>query len=80
MLFTDLIMPGGMTGRELAEKIAADRPDLKIIYTTGYSPDEFRQSLTLQEGINFLPKPYNPDKLVRTIRHCLDEVASAPRT
>ena len=75
-----MIMPGGMTGRELAEKIAADRPDLKIIYTTGYSPDEFRQSLTLQEGINFLPKPYNPDKLVRTIRHCLDEVASASRT
>jgi signal transduction histidine kinase len=80
LLFTDMIMPGGMTGRELAEKIAADRPDLKIIYTTGYSPDEFRQSLTLQEGINFLPKPYNPDKLIRTIRHCLDEVASAPRT
>jgi CheY-like chemotaxis protein len=72
LLFTDMIMPGGMNGRELAEKILADRPELKVIYTTGYSPDEFRQNLALQEGVNFLGKPYNPDKLVRIVRHCLD--------
>jgi two-component system cell cycle sensor histidine kinase/response regulator CckA len=72
LLLTDMIMPGGCSGRELAEKIHADRDNIKILYTTGYSPDAFSEHLTLTEGVNFLGKPYSPAKLTQTVRHCLD--------
>jgi len=78
LLLTDMIMPGGMSGRELAEKLAGKKAPLKIIYTSGYSPDTISQNLMLKEGLNFLPKPYHPDKLIHIIRQRLDEPALAP--
>ena len=72
LLLTDMIMPGGCSGKELAEKVLADRCDLKVIYTTGYSPDTFGDQLVLREGVNFLGKPYAPENLIQTIRRCLD--------
>ena len=75
LLLTDMIMPGGWTGRELAKRILADVPNLKIIYTTGYSPETFSADLPLHEGLNFLAKPYPPNKLLETVRRCLDEPA-----
>ena len=59
-------------GAELAENLKAMKPDLRIIYTSGYSPDTFSKSLRLSEGLNYLPKPYPPPRLVETIRACLD--------
>ena len=76
LLLTDMIMPGGCSGRELAVKIRADRDDIRILYTTGYSPDTFSEHLTLTEGVNFLGKPYSAAKLAQTVRHCLDTPAS----
>jgi signal transduction histidine kinase len=78
LLLTDMVMPGGVSGRELAEQLRGKKSDLKIIYTTGYSPDAISPDLALQEGMNFLAKPYHPDKLIQIIRQRLDEPAPAP--
>ena len=73
LLLTDMIMPGGMTGRELAENLRAENPLLKVIYTSGYSTDILEKASTLVDGFNFLQKPYQSQKLAQTVRACLDE-------
>ena len=72
LLLTDMVMPRGLTGRELATRLLAERPDLKVIYTSGYSPDLFDSSLALEEGINYLPKPYNSTMLAEILRGALE--------
>ncbi len=72
LVLTDIIMPEGMTGRDLLEKIHAEKPDLKAIYTSGYSSDIVGKSFLLKEGVNYLQKPFVPQKLARAIRQCLD--------
>jgi two-component system NtrC family sensor kinase len=72
LLLTDLVMPGGMRGHELATELKRGNPKLKIIYTTGYSPGAAGGQTMLEEGVNFLPKPYPPDKLADIVRRCLD--------
>jgi len=71
LLLTDMVMPDGVTGRELAEKLKTDNPALKVVYTTGYSAELLGAGIVLREGINFLQKPYPPQKLLQTIRACL---------
>jgi PAS domain S-box-containing protein len=68
LLFTDMVMPGGMTGRELADRLLRDEPRLRVIYSTGYSTDLFRSGIELVEGINCLLKPYDATALVRTVK------------
>src|SRR5580693_1420235 len=51
LLLTDMVMPDGISGRQLAEKLKADNPQLKVIYTTGYSPDLMGQDFKLEEGV-----------------------------
>ena len=58
LVITDMVMPGGITGRILGETLHAEKPALPIIYTSGYSPDFAGADLTLTPGVNFLPKPY----------------------
>lgn len=72
LLLTDIVMPDGMSGRDLAEKIQAERPGLKAIFTSGYSADIGGKDFIIKEGVNFLQKPYAPQKLLRLIRKCLD--------
>jgi two-component system, cell cycle sensor histidine kinase and response regulator CckA len=72
LLLTDMMMPEGLSGWELAELIHQEKPDLKVIYTSGYSVDLFGHSTELREGVNFLPKPYHPATLAKAIRACLD--------
>jgi CheY-like chemotaxis protein len=69
LLLTDMVLPGGLTGRELAWQLQASKPTLKVIYSTGYSQDLLDSG---DEPIHFLQKPYPPDTLVRTVRACLD--------
>ncbi len=71
LLLTDMVMPEGVSGLALAKQLKAERPDLKVIYTSGYSMDLFDNEQKLA-GFNFLPKPYHPQTLVKTIRDCLD--------
>jgi CheY-like chemotaxis protein len=72
LLLTDMVMPGGMSGRQLAERLQQDDPGLKVIYTSGYSPGMAGKDIALLEGFNFLAKPYTPGKLARVVRECLD--------
>jgi signal transduction histidine kinase/CheY-like chemotaxis protein len=72
LLLTDMMMPGGMTGRQLAERLHQDDPGLKVIYTSGYSPGMAGKDIALLEGFNFLAKPYSPGKLAQVVRECLD--------
>jgi two-component system cell cycle sensor histidine kinase/response regulator CckA len=71
LLLTDMVMPDGISGRQLAEKLKGENPKLKVVYTTGYSPDLMGTDFTLREGVNFLQKPYPPQKLVETVRNGL---------
>ena len=72
LLLTDMVMPGGMMGTDLANELKRANPRLKVIYTTGYSPGIVRVQDSLHEGVNFLPKPYSPGKLAEIVRKCLD--------
>ncbi len=73
LLLTDIVMPDGMSGRDLAAKVQAERPELKAIFTSGYSADIVGKDFIIQEGLNFLQKPYIPRKLICAVRKCLDE-------
>jgi PAS domain S-box-containing protein len=68
LLLTDMVMPRGMSGRELAANLKALKPDLKVVYTTGYSREAIGPDIDLREGLNFLPKPHAPGKLIETVR------------
>jgi PAS domain S-box-containing protein len=72
LLLTDLIMPGNMNGRELAETLWAEGPELKVIFTSGYSADIVGKDFKLESDTNFLQKPYHPQTLALTVRRCLD--------
>ncbi len=72
LLLTDMMMPEGMTGWELAARLRQDAPGLKVLFTSGYSPEIFGTEVQLDVNSNFLPKPYHPRLLARTVRSCLD--------
>jgi CheY-like chemotaxis protein len=75
LLVTDMVMPGGVMGSELAERLTSKSPNLKVIYTSGYSPGMAGKDTSLLEGRNFLPKPYSIGKLAQFVRECLDTEA-----
>ena len=72
LLLTDMVMPGGMMGTDLATELKRTNPNLKVLYTTGYSPGGAAVQYSFQEGVNFLPKPYSPTALAEVVRKCLD--------
>ena len=73
LLLTDMMMPEGVSGRELANIVTGEQSHLKVIYTSGYSADVLGKDFLNQDGINFLQKPYHPDTLVQMVRDCLDK-------
>ena len=73
LLVTDMVMPEGIMGGELAERLRALKPGLKVIYTSGYSPGMAGKDISLMEGRNFLPKPYSIGRLAQFVRECLDD-------
>lgn len=74
LMLTDMVMPGSANGLDLAQKLLEDRPDLKVIYTSGYSADLFSSSVRLQDGVNYLPKPYLSSKLIKMLENALESV------
>ncbi len=74
LLLTDMVMPGGMSGYDLAKKLRGEKQDLKVIYTSGYSMETLGQDFTLGKGMLFLKKPYQPQTLAQYVRECLDSV------
>jgi signal transduction histidine kinase len=72
LILTDMVMPGGMMGTDLVAELTRSNPEVKVIYTTGYSPSSTGLQDALHRGVKFLPKPYSPHKLAGFVRRCLD--------
>jgi PAS domain S-box-containing protein len=72
LLFTDVIMPGGLTGRQLADRIKDIQPGIKILFTSGYTEDSILHQGRLDPGVHLLQKPYRSDKLAQKVREVLD--------
>ena len=75
LLLTDMVMPGGMTGWDLAQKLQAERPELKVIVMSGYNAEAVGPDTEFlrRAGSYFISKPCPSDTLTRTVRRCLDE-------
>lgn len=71
LLFTDVVMPGGMTGRMLADQALAMRPSLKVLYTSGYTQNSVVHDGRLDEGVLLLSKPYSRLELAQKVRIAL---------
>jgi PAS domain S-box-containing protein len=76
LLLTDMVMPD-ISGRELADRLTAEKPGLKVIYTSGYSIDLAGRGIALTEGVNFLQKPYAAHRLARAVRESLNQRTTA---
>jgi two-component system, cell cycle sensor histidine kinase and response regulator CckA len=72
LVLTDIMMPEGVSGRDLAEKILEENSAMKVVYTSGYPMDVLGQEFFENPDHFFLPKPYQPHSLARTVRECLD--------
>jgi CheY-like chemotaxis protein len=79
MLITDMVMPGGMTGLQLAETLRARAPSLRVIITSGYSQERDKLESLAREGMRFVPKPYDLPALAALARRMLDGVEAAVR-
>jgi two-component system cell cycle sensor histidine kinase/response regulator CckA len=72
LLLTDMVMPAGISGMELAAQLLGENPLLKILFASGYSVDEFDTDFFRKEGLKFLQKPYTRFTLATAVRECLD--------
>jgi PAS domain S-box-containing protein len=73
LLFTDVVMPGGMNGRQLAEQALRRRPGLKVLFTTGYTRNAIVHHGRLDPGVKMISKPYVFEELAARIRAALDQ-------
>ena len=73
-MFTDVVMPG-MSGRQLAEEAQRRRPELKVIYTTGFSRNAVIHNGVLDADVDFLSKPFTLDQLARKVHTVLTRAA-----
>ena len=72
LLVTDVVMPG-MNGRQLAERVIAARPDVKVLFVSGYTDDEILRHGVRLGQVHFLPKPFTLRQLAETVRAVLDD-------
>jgi len=71
LLVTDLVMPG-MSGHQVAAALRAYTPGLRVLYTSGYSPENAGKELELRGGENFVQKPFAPGALLEAVRRCIE--------
>jgi ligand-binding sensor domain-containing protein/signal transduction histidine kinase/CheY-like chemotaxis protein len=72
LLLTDMVMPEGVSGGELARRLRAEKPSLKVIYSSGYSVEILEKDFSTEKNFRFLEKPYKPQKLAEMVRDCFD--------
>lgn len=77
LLLTDVVMPR-MGGRQLAARLRTTRPDLKVLFMSGYAENEMARHGILQPGADFIEKPFEPRELQRRVRQVLDRPARSP--
>jgi PAS domain S-box-containing protein len=75
LVITDMIMPG-MNGRELADQLRAIRPDIRLVFTSGYTDDTVLRQSLLDQGSHFIQKPYTPQALTAKVREALSTPSS----
>jgi CheY-like chemotaxis protein len=71
LLLTDVMLPGS-GGRELAERLVTVRPELRVLYTSGYTEEAIAHRGLLEPGIRLLPKPFSGNELARKVRETLE--------
>lgn len=71
LLLTDVVMPDGISGRELAQRCQSDKPALRVIYTSGYNVEISADRGQLGDTIHFLQKPYRPEQLLKVVAAAL---------
>src|SRR6185369_5933780 len=76
LLFTDVVLPGGMTGRQIAEWARQRRPGLKTLYASGYTENSIIHQGKLDPGVHFLSKPFRRHEMAAKVR----ETLAAPAT
>jgi PAS domain S-box-containing protein len=76
LLITDVVLPAGMSGRELAEAAAQRRPSLPVLYVSGYTEDAVVQQGRLEDGLHFLQKPFRIGAIARAVRRALEGAPS----
>ena len=77
LLLTDVVMPG-MNGRELYDRLAGKIPDLRVIYMSGYTDDVIVHQGIIEDGVNYIQKPFSSSDLARKIRDVLDTAGGTP--
>jgi two-component system, cell cycle sensor histidine kinase and response regulator CckA len=71
LLLTDVIMPGGLSGRELADRLVGERPDLRVLYMSGYNADLIATRGVLDAGVTVVEKPFTSSDLLGKVRELL---------
>jgi len=79
LVLTDIVMPGGVSGIELARELRARTPTVRVVFTSGYDPEQGGHGELIETGINFLPKPSSPQQIQRVVRSQL-RIVHAPGT
>ena len=76
---TDMVLPL-MNGRELAERLKIARPEMKVLFTSGYADETIGSRGTVAGDLAFLPKPFSPEELTSKVAHSLRAPVSSLRT
>jgi PAS domain S-box-containing protein len=72
LMITDVVMPGGMNGKQLADQMARRRPDMRVLYISGYADGNLFSATELEGPVELLEKPFSPQVLVQKVRELLD--------